>query len=138
SVFNLFVVSVFWAFMVDVFTTEQSKRLFGFIAAAATLGGILGSSITATTVKTIGVPALLLISAALLELGVFAAKRLGALNSGFATTAARKQTGEPDTSERVIGGSALAGLTGVLRSPYLLQIGVYMLLYTILSTFLYF
>jgi len=139
SVFNLFVVSVFWAFMVDVFTTEQSKRLFGFIAAAATLGGILGSSITATAVKTIGVPSLLLISAVLLEFGVFAAKRLGALDPGFATTAARKQTTDAaGGGEQVIGGSALAGLTGVLRSPYLLNIGVYMLLYTILSTFLYF
>src|SRR5215467_2338923 len=45
SVFNLFVVSVFWAFMVDIFTSEQGKRLFGFIAAAATMGGILGASI---------------------------------------------------------------------------------------------
>ena len=55
SVFNLFVVSVFWALMVDVFDSEQGKRLFGFIAAGATLGGIAGSSITASLAK--GVPA---------------------------------------------------------------------------------
>src|SRR5215470_19960116 len=48
SVFNLFVVSVFWALMVDVFSSEQSKRLFGFISAGATLGAIVGSSITAS------------------------------------------------------------------------------------------
>ncbi|MEP7119163.1 MAG: MFS transporter, partial [Acidobacteriota bacterium] len=72
SVFNLFVVSVFWAFMVDLFTNEQSKRLFGFIAAAATVGGLLGSTVTASTVQTVGAPALLLVSIALLELGVFA------------------------------------------------------------------
>src|SRR5262245_6211637 len=55
SVFNLFVVSVFWAFMVDLFTNEQSKRLFGFIAAAATVGGILGAGVTAGEGETMGV-----------------------------------------------------------------------------------
>ena len=53
SVFNLFVVSVFWALMVDVFDTEQGKRLFGFIAAGATLGGIFGSSVTAAFAKQV-------------------------------------------------------------------------------------
>ena len=53
SVFNLFVVSVFWALMVDVFDSEQGKRLFGFIAAGATLGGIAGSSITASLAKQV-------------------------------------------------------------------------------------
>ena len=47
SVFNLFVVSVFWAFMVDVFSTEQGKRLFGFISVGGTLGAIVGAAITA-------------------------------------------------------------------------------------------
>jgi AAA family ATP:ADP antiporter len=133
SVFNLFVVSVFWAFMVDLFTTEQSKRLFGFIAAAATVGGLLGSSVTASTVQTIGAPALLLLSIALLELGVFAASRLSRLAPALRTTAA--QDASPD---RPIGGSVWAGLTNALRSPYLLNICLYMFLYTILSTFLYF
>ena len=70
SVFNLFVVSVFWAFMVDVFSTEQGKRLFGFISVGGTLGAIVGAAITATLVRTIGSLNLLLISAVLLELGV--------------------------------------------------------------------
>jgi AAA family ATP:ADP antiporter len=48
SIFNLFVVSIFWATVVDVFSTEQGKRLFGFIAAGATLGAICGSAVTAT------------------------------------------------------------------------------------------
>ena len=55
SVFNLFVVSVFWGFMVDVFNNDQGKRLFGFIAAAATLGGLVGSSLTASLVSVLGV-----------------------------------------------------------------------------------
>ena len=135
SVFNLFVVSVFWAFMVDVFTSEQGKRLFAFIAAAATLGGILGSSITAGTVEQLGVPALLLVSAALLELGVQASKRLGDLTDAFNRPAG---SAAPAAEAAPIGGSVLAGLTHALSSPYLLGIAVYMLLYTVLSTFLYF
>jgi AAA family ATP:ADP antiporter len=134
SVFNLFVVSVFWAFMVDLFTNEQSKRLFGFIAAAATVGGILGSSVTASTVQTIGAPVLLLLSIALLELGVFSASRLSRLAPALRTTAAQHD----ESPERPIGGSVWAGLTNALRSPYLLNICLYMFLYTILSTFLYF
>src|SRR4029077_20761847 len=77
SVFKLFVVSVFWAFMVDMFTSEQGKRLFGFIGAAATLGAICGATITASAVKSVGIPTLLICAAALIEIGVFAARRLG-------------------------------------------------------------
>ncbi|MCL4746577.1 MAG: MFS transporter [Burkholderiaceae bacterium] len=141
SVFNLFVVSVFWAFVVDVYSTEQSKRLFGFIAAAATLGGILGSSLTAAAVKFVGVPFLLLVSIVLLEVGVQASRRLGALSDAFQTPAARAPSAGPGggpAAEHPIGGGVMAGLTHVMRSPYLLGIAGYMLLYTILSTFLYF
>jgi AAA family ATP:ADP antiporter len=144
SVFNLFVVSVFWAFMVDLFSTEQSKRLFGFIAAAATVGGLLGASVTASTVQTMGVPFLLLVSAGLLEVGVFASRRLGALAPSFAATKP-VPGGRSDVSARAgdagqapIGGAVMSGLTRVLQSPYLLNVSGYMLLYTILSTFLYF
>ncbi len=136
SVFNLFVVSVFWAFMVDLFTSSQGKRLFGFIAAAATVGGILGASVTAAAVRSIGVPALLLIAVALLEVGVFSARRLGRLSPGLHAPAVQQESDAgPETP---IGGSVMAGLVNALRSPYLLGICAYMLLYTILSTFLYF
>ncbi|MGE3178553.1 MAG: NTP/NDP exchange transporter [Vicinamibacterales bacterium] len=139
SVFNLFVVSVFWAFMVDVFTTEQGKRLFGFIAAAATLGGIVGSSITAGTVKAVGVPALLLVSAVLLEVGVQASRRLAALTTAFEKPAGEAGGGAAALAPQgAIGGSMWAGLTHSLSSPYLLNIAIYMLLYSVLSTFLYF
>lgn len=139
SVFNLFVVSVFWAFMVDLFTNEQSKRLFGFIAAAATAGGIAGSSLTASLVQTLGTPRLLLVSALLLEAGVFAARRLGRLAPSLHQPAPGEDTRTPGAADPgVIGGGALAGLRNALASPYLLNICVYMLLYTVLSTFLYF
>lgn len=145
SVFNLFVVSVFWAFMVDLFTSEQGKRLFGFIAAAATVGGIIGAGVTASLVHSLGVPSLLLVSAALLEVGVFAAGRLGTQTSAFGTPAPHADHAEIQPAANAdagaqapIGGGVLAGLTHALQSPYLLNICVYMLLYTILSTFLYF
>jgi AAA family ATP:ADP antiporter len=47
SIFNLFVISVFWQMNVDLFSSEQGKRLFGLIAAGATVGAIVGSSVTA-------------------------------------------------------------------------------------------
>ena len=135
SVFNLFVVSVFWAFMVDIFTNEQGKRLFGFIGAAATLGGICGATITASAVKSVGVPSLLICAAVLIEVGVFAARRLGRLGQA-AETAPMEQPAP--AGDRPIGGSVFAGFTHALHDPYLLHISLYMLLYTILSTFLYF
>ena len=81
SVFNLFVVSVFWGLMVDVFDSEQGKRLFGFIAAGATLGSILGSSLTAALARDVGSAYLLLGSAALLEVAVFSVQRLSRLSA---------------------------------------------------------
>ncbi len=132
SVFNLFVVSVFWALMVDVFNSEQGKRLFGLIAAGATVGAILGSSITATMVKGIGSAPLLLASILLLELAVFAVRRLSRLAGGLSRTPTTEAEAAP------IGGGVWAGLTHTARSPYLLNVGLYILLYAITSTFLYF
>ncbi len=91
SIFNLFVVSVFWALMVDVFDTEQSKRLFGFIAAGATLGGIIGSSLTAALAKQVPATYLLLGSAILLEVAVFCVGRLSRLSSALERTACTAQ-----------------------------------------------
>jgi AAA family ATP:ADP antiporter len=129
SVFNLFVVSVFWALMVDVFDSEQGKRLFGFIAAGATLGGIAGSSITASLAK--GVPAtyLLLGSVVLLEAAVFSVRRLSQLSDVLHRRPA--ESGEP-----LIGGNVLSGVTHAFKSPYLINVSVYILLFAITSTFL--
>jgi ATP:ADP antiporter, AAA family len=133
SVFSLFVVSTFWAVVVDVFRAEQGKRLFGFIGVGGTVGGIVGAWITTELVGSLGRVQLLLISAVLLELAVQCVLRLIAPGAG----APRGPTPGPD-AERPIGGSTFAGLMHVLRSPYLLGIALYMLLYTIGSTALYF
>jgi AAA family ATP:ADP antiporter len=132
SVFNLFVISIFWALMVDVFNAEQGKRLFGFIAAGATLGGILGSSLTAGLAPKIGPAPLLLVSAALLEISVFSVRRLSRLTETLRSSPA------PASGEAPVGGKILAGVTHALGSSYLLNISIYMLLYAITSTFLYF
>jgi AAA family ATP:ADP antiporter len=132
SVFNLFVVSVFWALMVDVFDSEQGKRLFGFIAAAATLGGIAGSSITASLAKDVPATYLLLGSAVLLEAAVFAVRRLSRLSDAL------HRRPSAQSGETLIGGNVLSGLTHAFKSPYLVNVSVYILLFAITSTFLYF
>jgi len=131
SVFNLFVVSVFWAFMVDIFRSDQGKRLFGFIGVGGTLGGIAGAGLTAGLAERVGPVYLLLVSAVLLEMAVQCVHRL----SGRSDAAAG---GGPAEDQQVIGGRVLAGITHVLRSPYLIGICLYMLLFTFGSTVLYF
>ncbi|MFP5406747.1 MAG: MFS transporter, partial [Gammaproteobacteria bacterium] len=76
SVFNLFVVSVFWQLMVDIFDQEQGKRLFGCLAAGATLGAMTGSAITVSLVRGIGSTWLLLASIMLLGAAILAVRRL--------------------------------------------------------------
>lgn len=132
AVFNMFVVSVFWAFMTDLFSREQGKRLFGFIAAGGTLGGIAGSLLTATLVKRIAPTYLLLLSIALLEVAVLSVRRLSRLSERL------RQKQELPPQEQPIGGGVLSGIAHALSSAYLLNISIYMLLFTILSTFLYF
>jgi AAA family ATP:ADP antiporter len=132
SVFNLFVVSVFWALMVDVFDSEQGKRLFGFIAAGATLGGIVGSSITASLARDVPATYLLLGSVILLEAAVFSVRRLARLSDALLQRPAAQSRESP------IGGNILAGVTHAFKSPYLVNVSVYILLFAITSTFLYF
>jgi len=132
SVFNLFVVSVFWQMNVDIFSPEQGKRLFGLIAAGATLGAIVGSGTTAVLARHVPPMVLLLGSALLLEIAVLSARRLSFLS------AALDQRPASGGAEAPIGGSVLAGITRALGSPYLLNVSAFLLLFAITSTFLYF
>jgi len=132
AVFNLFVPSVFWAFMTDIFTPEQGKRLFGIISAGGTLGALTGSLLTAMLAEHIQPMFLLFFSVALLELSVVAVRRLSKLSERL-----RAAQSAP-TQEQIIGGSVLAGIRNATSSPYLLGISLYMLLFTTLSTVLYF
>jgi AAA family ATP:ADP antiporter len=80
AIFNLFVVSVFWGFLADVFTSAQSRRLFGFIAAGGTIGGIVGSSLTSSLAQHLGPSRLLLVSAVVLEVAVFSVRHLAKIS----------------------------------------------------------
>jgi AAA family ATP:ADP antiporter len=133
SVFNLFITSVFWAFMADVFRSEQAKRLFGFIGVGGTLGAIVGSGVTAILASRIGPLNLLLVSIGLLEIASLMVLRFPASPRDLQV---EPSPDRPDASP--IGGSMWAGITSVMRSSYLAGIAGFLILYTIGSTFLYF
>ena len=132
SVFNLFVVSIFWQMIVDVFTSEQGKRLFGFIAAGATLGAISGSAFTVSTVEHMAPGYLMVGAAIMLEVAVFCVRRLSRLSASLSERPAAEQTETP------IGGALLSGFRDALSSGYLLNVSLFLLLYAVTSTFLYF
>lgn len=130
SVFNLFNTAIFWAFMTDLFTVEQGKRLYGFIAVGGSLGAIAGAYITKHYVGQIGPANLLAISAVMFAVA-------GSLVRFFPTGFADRHEPE-EAKEAPIGGSVWSGLTHIARSPYLLGLAGSMLLYTITSTWAYF
>ena len=137
SVFNLFVVSVFWSVMADCYSTEAARRLFGFIAAGGSAGALSGPLLTALAVPIIGIAPLLLVSISLL---------LASLACFFALTRAAPareadEAGLDDrrrlevTSDTPPG--LLVGVAKILQSRYLLLICLYLGCYSVLSTLLY-
>ncbi|MEJ2061069.1 MAG: MFS transporter [Gammaproteobacteria bacterium] len=135
SVFNLFAVSVFWSFMADLYTNSQAKRLFGLIAAGGSAGALLGPTLTTLLVIPLGPVNLLLVAAVLL---LFAMLCIGRLNRwAHEAGAGHAATGRPP-EEGPIAGGLWSGIACLLRSRYLLGIAAFILLYTTLSTFLYF
>lgn len=133
SVFNLFVVSIAWSLMADVFHPGQAKRLFGQIAAGASLGGLMGPLTSGLLVAQVGHAGLLLISAGLLMASLLPVTYLLRWRD--------RQPGETaaaESSGRPIGGDILAGLTLIARSPYLLGLSVFVVLLATVTTFLYF
>lgn len=130
SVFNLFVVSVFWSLMADVFSTEQGKRLFGLLATGSTLGGIAGSALVSAFAKELNSYVFLSLAIILIEIAVIVAKKIATLGANTAQ--------DCHVKEEHIGGSIWAGLKRTVQSPYLLGIAVFILLYSITSTLLYF
>ncbi len=142
SMFSLFVTSLFWCFMADVFRSEQAKRLFGFIGVGGTLGSVAGSAATAVLAKSIGEKNLLLVSCVLLEFAVFVVARFPLPESAperAAGTDRNEQLSQvAQLQGHAVGGSMWAGFTHTVKSPYLLGISAYLILFTIGSTFLYF
>jgi AAA family ATP:ADP antiporter len=118
--------------MADVFNADQGHRLFGQIAAGASLGGLAGPLLSGLLVAPLGHAGLLLLSTGLLLTTLIAARQL---------IRWRERHGDPEDRdnppETRIGGSIWAGLTLILRSPYLLAISLFVVLLTAVSTFLY-
>ena len=137
SVFNLFVVSVFWSFMADVFSTNAARRLFGCISAGGSLGAMTGPFITAMAVKGVGIQGLLLVSGMFL---VFAVGCITALLKWYhfhhgidLGSTHLSSSKDPDADPP----SLWIGAVRIIRSPYLRGIALYLMCYSVLSTFLY-
>ena len=134
SVFSLFHVSVFWSFMSGLFSREQAPRLFAVIASGASIGAIVGPSIPTFFAEDIGVMNLMLISAALLLVPVPLIRTLEQLkvtelgNAGL----------EADLRQaKRLGKNPFSGFMLFVTNPYLLAIGVFILMYVTMSTFVY-
>ena len=130
----LFHISVFWSFMSDLFSKEQAGRLFGIIAAGASVGGLIGPSIPSFFSASLGTDNLLLLASAMLLVPIPIIFYLQSLkssdlqNEGLAVA----------TPEVKIGGNPLAGFKLFFSNPYLMAIGLFIFLYTGISSFVYF
>jgi AAA family ATP:ADP antiporter len=127
SVFNLFATTMFWSFMADVFTPDQGKRLFGFIAVGGSIGGIVGGVVTSSLAGKLSTGLFLLITAVMLEIAAQCVRRFP---SDFRA--------HDDQSEQPIGGRFWEGATHIARSPYLLGLAAFLIIYTITNTWAYF
>ncbi|HET9960702.1 MAG TPA: MFS transporter [Nitrospiraceae bacterium] len=131
SVFNLFVVSVFWSFMADLYSPEQGKRLFGLVAAGGTTGALLGPLITTGLTYLFPVPVLMLASA------LFMLACMGCIARLEGWSHERRPSHGPNVGDP-LGGAFWSGVRLTLSSPYLLGICGYLFLLTATATFLYF
>lgn len=133
SVFNLLSISLAWSVLADLFSNEQAKRLFGLLAAGASLGGLVGPILGTLLVGVVGHAGLVLLATLFL---------LGSI--GAATYLQRWRDRAPLPAEvehprsRPLGGNPFAGAGEVLRSPYLLMLALFVVLLASISTFLYF
>ena len=133
SVLNLFLISMFWSFLLELFDSGQTKRLFGIIAAGGTAGALVGPLIADITVEHIGNRGVLFLGAGLFFAAIVAQRVLLGIWRDSAPSGGASQA-----SDRPIGGNPFAGFSLVLRSPYLLGIALFIVLLATVNTFLYF
>ena len=135
SVFSLFHVSVFWSFMADTFSKEQAKRLFGFIAAGASIGAVIGPFFPVFFSPKVGVYNLMLFASGLLLLIMPLSMYLDKLKRSDL----HEEGVVPDPAvQEEIGANPFTGFVDFFSNRYLLGIGLFILLYTAMSTFVYF
>ncbi len=124
SVFNLFVVSVFWSYMADLFSASQGKRLFAVISAGGSLGAIVGAGVPAFAATTLGIANLMLVSALFLSGCLIC---IAGLRRWAASTATPVRVA---AQEQLVQGHLLSGIQQAISTPYLGGISVYVLLWT--------
>jgi ATP:ADP antiporter, AAA family len=135
STFNVLIISVFWTFMADIYSRTQAKRLFGFVAAGGTFGGIVGPA-TATLLATrIGNNNLLVIAAAGFAITAVLVHLLAGEKQRLMASSAEAQR---TSLEHRLPGNPFDGFRLVWRSPYLLLLSLFLLLMTWISTIVYF
>jgi ATP:ADP antiporter, AAA family len=133
TVFNLFVVSVFWSFMADIWREEEGRRLFGVIAAGGSLGGIAGPIAARALAGTVGTAGLTLIAA-----GLLAATILAIVPLSRDARAAPDLSGSPAARlDEPVGGAILAGLSRLRATPFLLGIAALVALGSLLGMIVY-
>lgn len=135
SVYGLFVVSFFWSVIGDMFTPDQGRRLFGFVAGGGTAGGLIASLVVSFMVKTVGPANLLLVPATLLVFSLAVYFSLERVHSRAQAKSSGPVTGR---SGRATGGNPFAGLTAIFSSKYLMAICIYGLLLATCGTTIYF
>ena len=137
SVFSLFPVSVFWSFMADLYSREQSRRLFGIITTGASLGAMAGPSIPLFFSEALGTYKLMLVAALVLLATlpiIFYLERIKTTRLG--NIAHRGEIDRPGGAS--LGGAPLAGFRLFLHNRFLLGIGLFLFLYTGIGSFVYF
>jgi AAA family ATP:ADP antiporter len=135
SVFSLFNVSVFWSFMADIFNKQQASRLFGFITSGSSFGALIGPLLALVLVDKMGKGNLLLISAVLLLVPMVIIFWLERLKH---TELHNEQLNAEKDYQQTLGRNPLSGFMLFVKNPYLLGIGIFIFLYTVISTFVYF
>jgi AAA family ATP:ADP antiporter len=133
SVLNLFLISMFWSFLLELFDSGQTKRLFGIIAAGGTAGALVGPFIADMSVERIGNDGVLFLGAGLFFAAIVAQRVLLKIWRENAPSDTASQS-----NDKPIGGNPFAGFALVLRSPYLLGIALFIVLLSTVNTFLYF
>lgn len=132
SVFNVFVVSVFWSYLADLFRSDQGKRLYGFITAGGSIGAIAGPALTKWLIDPLGPVNLFLVAALLLLGAVFSAMQLERASMSFGQARA-----DAAITRKPMGGGSLAGVIEILRSRYLSGIALWVILLSFFGTVLY-
>jgi ATP:ADP antiporter, AAA family len=137
TVFSVFTVSIFWTFMSDLYSTEQGKRLFGFIAAGGSLGTILGPKITKLLVQPLGIPNLLLLAGGLLLCAIVCANRLEPAAAALQAADPNFAAASAGREKKPVGGGVFDGFGLLFKSPYLGSIALWVFMLSLLGTFVY-